>query len=403
MSYSVNGVGSYYLNGLGADAGCDVAQDFDPVQVAAWITKAGSCWRAKDDTRPPCTPTQQAEANSAGKKYTYWVVAALWRLGYTTAGFDMSITPAGYVNWGDAQAAAIRAWRKNRTGTAGAFFPAAGEMQALKDDLLANRITGPNPPKIVCISGTTAADITPTAAPACPPGWTGTPPNCTPPAAPTPAACIPAQTPSFQGAQFSDADWQLRLALYNRATKKLGNYGADGSKVVTGTWGPADDQAMAAFVAAEGLSSQADASGAIDPQIRYARLAEKTPGACDAATVEATVKAINGTAKPVVSGKCPTGYKLVGTKCVKVPPPPPKPSYAGYVLGAAALVGIGALVWMNRDKAKAAAAPKVAAAKVGIRRAGGAAKRKILAVVPKGMRVREVALKANRRRRRRAR
>lgn len=299
MSYSYNGVGSYYLNGLGVDAGCDLAQQFDPVQVAAWITKAGqNCGN---------------ECNAAGKKYTYWVVAALWRLGYTTAGFDMSITPAGYVSWGDAQASAYRAWRRNRTGTSGSYFPAAAEMQALKEDLLNDRVTGPNPPKIVCISGDTAVDITPVAVQECPTGWTGTPPNCVPP---------PKEEPA------------------------------------------------------------------------------KQPSSCPTGYTGTPPNCVKKTAT------CPTGYELKAGKCVKVVAKAGMGVWPWLLLGAGGLALVGLALSEKKPgsatvKVQDAVAPKLTAAKTRIRRAGSAAKRKILAVVPKGMRVRQVALKANRRRRRR--
>lgn len=185
MSYFTTGAalqGFGSTSGLGLDAGCDLAQTFDPAKIGQWIIEQ-----------------HQNNNNGSGKKYTYWIVAGLWRLGYTVAGFDMSLTDAGYVNWGSAQAAAWQAFHKNRLGTTGGFFPTSGtgpDMVALKQmqsDIQNNVISGPNDPKIVCISGDSAQTINPVVAPTCPEGWGGTPPNCSAPA-PTPPGPTPPPT-----------------------------------------------------------------------------------------------------------------------------------------------------------------------------------------------------------------
>lgn len=154
--YPMQGYGAYQVtnvrslpssySGFGA-IDCDIAAQFDPDYIAGLINK------------------QLAGNNAAGKESTYYIVAALWRLGYSKAGFDMTATPKGYVSWAEPQGAMWNAWRTKRLGSKSpnGIFPTSGTkadlaaLQAMKADLLAvqggGAVPGPFDPKIVCVRG----------------------------------------------------------------------------------------------------------------------------------------------------------------------------------------------------------------------------------------------------------
>jgi hypothetical protein len=173
MSYYTTSVPSVpSMSGLGeVGNACDITQDFDPDKVAAlWNTQFQN---------------NNATGNAAGKEGSYWLNAALWRLGYSQAGFDLTATPRGYVTWGPQHGAMWNAWRKARLGSESpnGMWPSVGTkadieaLRALKKDLLENNITGPFDPKVVCVTGQGGG--TGQGVPAkCPEGSTGTPPNC---------------------------------------------------------------------------------------------------------------------------------------------------------------------------------------------------------------------------------